>query len=107
MKRSLVVLLSVFVLAAAKPAPRVITVKVTAGDFQPSVVKIAKGESVRLKFIRIADPSCGTHVAIPSLKLKKELPLNQPVFVDVKADKTGDIGFTCGMGMMEGQIVVQ
>jgi plastocyanin domain-containing protein len=107
MKKTLLVLLSVVVLAAAKPAPRVITVKVTAGDFQPSVVKVAKGESVRLKFIRIADPSCGTSVAIPSLKVKKELPLNQPVFVDVKADKNGEIAFTCGMGMMEGQIVVE
>lgn len=92
-RRALLVLPFIAVLAPAAPSPRVITVKVTAGDYQPSVINVAKGETVRLKFLRVEDPSCGDGVSIPSMKVKKALPLNEPVFVDLKAEKSGEIAF--------------
>ena len=107
MKNTLFALIAVAILAAAAPAPRVITVKVTGGEYQPAVIKVKKGESVRLKFLRTADPSCGSVLSIPALKVKKTLPLNQPFFVDFKAPKSGELAFSCGMNMMKGQIVVQ
>jgi len=47
-----------------------------------------------------------TEVTIPSLNIKRALPLNQPVDVEFTPAK-GEIGFVCGMGMLKGTIVVQ
>jgi len=35
------------------------------------------------------------------------LPLNEPVVVEFTPEKKGEFAFTCGMGMLKGQIIVQ
>ena len=44
---------------------------------------------------------------IPAFKIKRALPLNQPVAVEFMPQKSGDIDFVCGMNMLKGTIVVQ
>jgi plastocyanin domain-containing protein len=44
---------------------------------------------------------------VPSLKIKRALPLNQPVDVEFTPEESGDIAFACGMGMFSGTPVVQ
>ena len=44
---------------------------------------------------------------IPSLKINRDLPLNQPVSVEIPAQPEGEIKFTCGMDMMEGKVLVR
>ena len=93
---------------APAAGPKEFTVKVTGGEYLPASITVPKGQAVRIKFLRVADPSCGSEVVVPSLKLKKALPLNKPVYVDLPAQKAGTkIAFTCGMDMMKGSIVVQ
>jgi hypothetical protein len=41
---------------------------------------------------------CATEVVLPSLKIKRALPLNQPVDIEF----TPDIAFACGMEMLSG-----
>jgi plastocyanin domain-containing protein len=57
--------------------------------------------------VRTSDATCATEVVVPSLKIKRALPLNQPVTLEFTPQKTGDIEFVCGMGMLRGTIVVQ
>jgi plastocyanin domain-containing protein len=63
---------------------------------------VIRGAKVALVFTRRTNQTCAAEVAIPTLKLKKPLPLNTPVTIEYMADKTGEVAFTCGMDMIRG-----
>jgi len=93
---------------AATPEPSR-TVKITASDtaFEPARVEVRQGERVVLEFTRVSETSCATEVSVPSLQIRKALPLNVPVRVDLRAAETGEIAFSCGMAMLKGTVVVR
>jgi plastocyanin domain-containing protein len=62
---------------------------------------------VRLIFVRTTDATCATEVAIPSLNIKRALPLNQPVDIEFTPERPGEAAFACGMGMFSGTLVIQ
>jgi plastocyanin domain-containing protein len=57
--------------------------------------------------VRTTDKTCGTAVTIPSLGIRRELPLNQPVEIEFTLQKSGNVEFVCGMNMLRGTLVVQ
>jgi plastocyanin domain-containing protein len=83
--------------------------KVTVDDkgFHPSHVELKKGGPGTLTFLRTSDKTCATEVVFKELNVRKELPLNQPVTVDVPTDKPRDLTFACGMGMFESTLTIQ
>jgi plastocyanin domain-containing protein len=85
---------------------RRIDIEVGKEDYKPSSVSVKAGEQITLVFTRTTDETCGTSVKFPALHIDKSLPLNQPVAIAIKPDKAGEIGFACGMDMMQGKIVV-
>jgi plastocyanin domain-containing protein len=91
----------------APPQPRHITVVVGEDGFVPSSIPVAKGEPVMLMFKRTVEKTCATAVEFPELKLKKELPLNQEVAVDVPTGERRTLSFQCGMGMYKSKVVIQ
>lgn len=93
---------------ASRPeTPRIIDVAITADGFVPAEIPIPAGAPVRLRFTRQVEKTCATDVVFPALKIQKPLPLGQPVIVDLPATLTGRIGFSCGMNMYKGQVVVR
>ncbi len=92
---------------AEAPAGRVVDVKVTDKGFEPAQIEAKTGETVSLRFTRETPSECLKAMAIPSLNIKKDLPVNQPVVVNVKADKEGKIVFQCWMAMFKGEIDVK
>ena len=82
------------------------TVKITERGFEPDRVAVPRGASAAVTFVRTTDATCAKEVAIPSMNIRRALPMNQPVTIAVKAD-SGDIAFVCGMNMLKGTIVVQ
>jgi plastocyanin domain-containing protein len=92
----------------AAPALEGRRVDVTAGmeGYVPSTVEAKAGESLVLRFTRTAKSECLARVVFPDLKIDKELPLNTPIEIAVKADKPGDIPFQCGMAMVHGSVHV-
>jgi hypothetical protein len=82
-------------------------VMVTDQGYEPDRVSLRVGTPARLTFVRTSDKTCGTEVTIPSLGIKRALPLNQAVDLEFTPQKSGDIAFVCGMGMLKGTIVVQ
>ena len=85
------------------------TVAVTADDhgFTPSSVTFKKGAPAALVFTRTTDDTCATEVVFPELNnLKKDLPKNQPVTIQIPTDKEQKLTFQCGMGMYKSSIVV-
>jgi membrane fusion protein, heavy metal efflux system len=85
------------------------TARITVGEqgYEPSRVNLKSGVPARLTFLRTTDKTCGTAVVFPSLNIRRELPLNQPVDIEFTPEKTGDIGFVCGMNMLHGNVVVE
>jgi RND family efflux transporter MFP subunit len=85
------------------------TARIVVSDtgYEPATLSLQAGVPARLTFVRTSDKTCGTEIAFPSLKVKRPLPLNQPVTIDFTPANTGDITFTCGMNMLKGTIIVR
>lgn len=83
-------------------------IAVTADDkgFTPSSVTFKKGAPASLVFTRTTDETCATEVVFPELKVKKELPKNTPVTIDIPTDKEQKLTFQCGMGMYKSSVVI-
>jgi len=103
--------------AASPPAPAVPagsaapaqSTKVTVGEqgFQPAQVSVKRGGPVSLTFLRTTDNTCAKEIVVPSLKVRRPLPLNEPVVVEFTPREAATLEFTCGMAMLRGTIVVQ
>lgn len=85
---------------------RRIDIEVTKSGYKPGSVTMKAQEQVTLVFTRTEETACGAAVRIPSINVEKQLPLNEPVAIAFKADKAGDVEFTCGMDMWRGKLVV-
>lgn len=101
---------------AAAPSPRsggaqvaVQTAKIVVNEqgFEPAKIALRAGTPARLTFVRTTDKTCGTEIVFPSLRIKRTLPLNEPVYIDFSPAKTGEIAFACGMNMLKGVVAVE
>ncbi len=83
-------------------------VSITAGKdgFSPNAVTFRKGAPAKLVFTRTTDETCATEVVFPELDLRKELPKDKPVAIDVPTDKERTLSFQCGMGMYKSSVVI-
>jgi plastocyanin domain-containing protein len=86
--------------------------RVTAGEhgFSPASLDLPKGapgSTAAVTFVRVTDKTCATEVVFPDLNLKKDLPLDTPVTVDVPTENARTLTFQCGMAMYKGALVVR
>jgi len=91
--------------ATASAGP--VAIRADEKGFTPSSVTLKKGSLGVLVFTRTSDDTCAKEVVFPELKLKKALPLNQPVEVSVPTDTPRTLAFTCGMGMFNSSVLIQ
>jgi plastocyanin domain-containing protein len=94
-------------IGSAKEAPRVIQLRVTEKGFEPNHIDVKPGTMVTLNITRETDSTCATAIQIPSKKIRKDLPLNKSVQIDLGKVQKGEIRFACGMDMVSGVIAVQ
>jgi plastocyanin domain-containing protein len=80
-----------------------VTVK---GGYDPAIVHVHHGVPVRLVFDRQETSSCSDEVVLGDFGLRRSLPAFQRTAVEFTPERPGTYGFTCGMGMMHGQVVV-
>jgi len=91
--------------AEEAPTPREVQVRVERG-YHPARIEVQEGERVRLTFLRTEYTPCTKEVVFPSLGIRKELPPNQPVTVELPPQQSGEVDFHCGMKMVRGKVVV-
>ena len=77
------------------------------GGYSPNTIVIAKGKTTTLRFTRKDPSSCLEEVVVPEFKIRKFLPLNQTVSVEIKPEKAGEYEFVCGMNMFHGKLIVK
>ena len=80
---------------------------VVRGGYEPGRITVREGERVRLRFVRHEYSSCTREVVFPWLDLRRELPPDQPVVVELPPMHAGEYEFRCGMNMVRGTIVVE
>jgi nitrosocyanin len=79
-------------------------------DFEPSEIKVNKGDTVKLK-IESIDVTHG--ISLPAFKVNENLMSGETVEIEFTADKTGEFPFFCsvfcgsGHGKMKGTLIVE
>ena len=77
------------------------------GGYKPERISIPYGQTTKLVFERKDSNSCLEEVILSDFKIKKSLPLNEKVTVEITPDKKGEFDFSCGMGMFHGKLIVK
>lgn len=80
---------------------------VVDGGYNPSVISLSVGKTTKINFLRKDPSDCLEEVVVSDFKIKKFLPLNRKVSVEVTPQKTGEYPFACGMNMFHGKLVVR
>ena len=76
-----------------------------AGGYSPALVKVPAGKQIKLIFTRTDPTDCLEELYIPDLKIKKTLPLNEAVEINLKIHKPGSFEWHCGMNMFKGKLI--
>lgn len=77
------------------------------GGYSPEVISIPKGKTTKINFMRRDPSSCLEEVVLGDFKIRKHLPLNQKVTVELTPQQSGEFGYACGMNMYHGKIIVK
>ena len=77
------------------------------GGYQPATIVIQKGKTTKINFLRKDPSSCLEEVVLPDFKIKKYLPLNKKVSIEITPKTIGEYEIVCGMNMFHGKIIVK
>lgn len=77
------------------------------GGYAPEVISIAKGKKTKINFIRKDSNSCLEEVVMPDFNVRRHLPLNEKVIIEIVPQKAGVFVYSCGMNMFHGKIIVE
>ncbi|MCC6931553.1 MAG: cupredoxin domain-containing protein [Gemmatimonadaceae bacterium] len=80
---------------------------VVKGGYSPATVRVPRGARVRLVFDRQEESSCSEEVVFPDFGVRRFLPAHEKTVVELTPNKAGSYGFTCGMSMLRGTLVVE
>ena len=78
-----------------------------SGGYQPEVISIPKGKTTTINFFRKDPSSCLEEVVLGDFKIRKFLPLNEKVTLEITPQKKGEYQFSCGMNMFHGKLIVK
>lgn len=77
------------------------------GVYSPNVLEAEAGKPVRINFRREESVDCSRFVKFPDFQIRKELPKNETVSVELVPDRKGEFTFTCDMSMYQGKLIVK
>lgn len=77
------------------------------GGYSPSTISIPNGKTTTLRFTRFDPSSCLEEVVLPDFKIRKFLPMNKTVDIDVTPKKSGTYEIVCGMNMFHGKLIAK
>lgn len=77
------------------------------GGYSPETITIRKGKTTTLRFTRTDPTSCLEEIILPDFRVRKQLPLNETVSIEITPQKTGAFPYSCGMNMYHGTIIVE
>ena len=76
------------------------------GGYHPDKIVTQAGRPLRITFHREEASRCSERVVFPDFDVTADLPQHEDVTVELLPERAGEYGFTCGMGMLHGRLVV-
>lgn len=108
MKRTFLAAILGFALSAGAAEPRTIELTVTEKGFEPTPVKVKKGEPLKLVITRKTTRTCATEIVIKDYEIQTALPLDKAVTIELTPTKSGELKYGCAMGqMIHGVLLVE
>lgn len=95
------------VLAQVDSGVQKLKVTVNENGFNPTNFQLKPGVPAQISFLRADTKNCGEEILFTELGIRKHLPLGEEVLVEFTPDKTTEYEFTCGMGMLKGNVLVK
>ncbi|MDH5518003.1 MAG: cupredoxin domain-containing protein [Gammaproteobacteria bacterium] len=86
---------------------QLVEIVVEDGVYSPARIEVIAGEAFSLRFIRKDATPCAEKVIFERLDKTLELPLNQPVEIELKLIEAGEYAFACDMKMYRGTVLVK
>jgi len=83
-----------------------IKIRVDSRGFSPNEVMILPGQQLRLAIERAPEPNCASEIVIPTLGIRRRLPLGQTTILELPSITEDRISFSCGMGMYGGVFIL-
>ena len=80
---------------------------VTDTGFAPATITVPAGTPVTLVVTRKTDQTCAKEIVFHDQGIRKPLPLNEAVEINLPASPKREIAYVCGMNMLSGKVVVQ
>ncbi|PIP74374.1 MAG: copper-binding protein [Candidatus Levybacteria bacterium CG_4_10_14_0_2_um_filter_35_8] len=77
------------------------------GGYSPSLISLEVNKKIIINFLRKDSNSCLEEVIFPDFKIKRYLPLNKRVTIELNPSKKGEYSFRCGMNMFHGKVIVK
>ena len=88
-------------------AGNIIEVLVKDGVYTPAYIQVEPDHPITLRFTRKDASPCAEIVNFSLLNISRQLPLNEPVDININIEKPGEYEFTCQMGMYRGKLIVK
>lgn len=80
---------------------------VVKGGYNPETISIPVGKTTKINFLRKDANPCLEEVVLGDFKVKKFLPMNEKIQVEITPKEKGQYPFSCGMNMFHGKIIVE
>ena len=87
--------------------PQEVQLAVTDRGFEPARAEVPRGQALTLVVTRKTDQTCAKEMLIPALNVRRALPLNQAVRIDIPAGVADTLNYLCGMHMLGGIIAAK
>lgn len=93
---------------AARSAAGAQEITVTVqGGYEPAHIRLRRGVPARLLFDRRETSACSEELVLADFGIRRFLPPHQRTAIEFTPDRAGTFPFTCGMGMLHGQVTVE
>lgn len=89
-----------------KTTDEVIDVIVDNGVYTPSRIEVNQNQALKLRFIRKDASPCAEKVIFEDLNLSADLPVDQPIEIEIPTADKGEYTFTCQMQMYRGSLII-
>ena len=87
--------------------PQEVQLVVTDRGFEPARAEVRRGQALTLVVTRKTDQTCAKEILIPALNMRRTLPLNLAVRIDIPAGVADTLNYICGMHMLGGTIAAK
>lgn len=85
---------------------QVVEMHIISSGFRPATLMVKKGVPVRWVIKGDAVTSCTNKIIVPSLNISKNISYGENI-IEFTPNKTGEIPFSCWMGMVRGKFLVE